>query len=489
MPKATLEIHQINVGQGDATLVIVRDTAALAGAVTDVNVRTGDAMAHLPWCLARKIPLSGTVLTALLIDGGNDCYGESLREHLESVGAIDPAAVLQRNLFIMANHFHDDHQDGLRSILRRWNDDGDALIERYRPRAYLRMASNRARDETAGSWTTTLIDDLASQTAPDETQQCIIPPGGRKNDGSRMTVELGSLSTSAGLRVPITLKILASDQAYFIDGQPLRWIPPKGRARPSVAPAGAQRRPVGGKGQNDRSIALVIEFGAFRHFIGGDIGGPDCPDADVETPLSTALPRLLPASARAPSQPVAGHCCSMKMSHHGSKYSNTAPILAALTPRVVVGSAGVRQHCFLHPTQETITRLLTDADWGGVANTVAPRLRQAGAGGAAGPDGVFVTEMASKGRVGAGKVVDHAPNPPFPILGSIIIRPTDESVLAAHGTAPGAAAPVTIQVYGDGSQTDPALLSANYSLTAVRAVADPIYPIAPVDLVCRQHGG
>ncbi len=119
MPGATLEIHQINVSQGDATLIIVRDLALLAAKVTDATAQA-DPMAHLPWCVKSSVDISSTVVSAVLIDGGNNRFGDKVWAYMKQVGAIDPspAVVFQAKLHVMVNHAHGDHLDGLESLFR-----------------------------------------------------------------------------------------------------------------------------------------------------------------------------------------------------------------------------------------------------------------------------------------------------------------------------------------------------------------------------------
>ncbi len=119
MPGATLEIHQINVSQGDATLIIVRDLALLAAKVTNATAQA-DPMAHLPWCVKSSVDISSTVVSAVLIDGGNNRFGDKVWAYMKQVGAIDPspAVVFQPKLHVMVNHAHGDHLDGLESLFR-----------------------------------------------------------------------------------------------------------------------------------------------------------------------------------------------------------------------------------------------------------------------------------------------------------------------------------------------------------------------------------
>ncbi len=83
-------------------------------------------------------------------------------------------------------------------------------------------------------------------------------------------------------------------------------------------------------GHNDNSVGVLLEYGEFRAFFGGDAEGP------LWDWWVAEHPELLP--------PVQVH----KASHHGSRAGDTAEGLARLRPRVVVVSAG-RENQYGHP--------------------------------------------------------------------------------------------------------------------------------------------
>jgi hypothetical protein len=274
----------------------------------------------------------------------------------------------------------------------------------------------------------------------------------------KYTIDLGVAATG----IPIRLYVLAAAQSVY---------------RPDAPPfdiASTTRNP----DQNDRSIVLVLEYGSFRYFLGGDIagtgsaaGGNVGPEimaptrsrfssthADVETSLSVTLQRAFPettsAVSGAPKYPFAGTCTVAKANHHGSSSSFDAAFLGTLRPKAVVVSSGVRARFHRHPTQQVIDRLATvdgRTTWplrtpppAGTPPTTPAR----GGNVARTVERVYITEVAStaKGR-------------PFDvdlrgasILGDIVIRPTDESVTAAQA-ATTFGTPLVFQVYGTGAQS------------------------------------
>ncbi len=92
---------------------------------------------------------------------------------------------------------------------------------------------------------------------------------------------------------------------------------------------------------NDLSAAFVIEWGAFRYFLGGDLGGKNTATiADIETALA----------------PLVGDVDVLRVNHHGSRFSTNAAWLNALRPEAAVISLG-DDNDYGHPAAETLARL------------------------------------------------------------------------------------------------------------------------------------
>jgi beta-lactamase superfamily II metal-dependent hydrolase len=96
--------------------------------------------------------------------------------------------------------------------------------------------------------------------------------------------------------------------------------------------------------ENSMSIGMVIKYGAFQMFAGGDMtGGQDFPNptADVETPAGE----------------IAGDVEILKVSHHGSDTGTGDEFLDFTMPEAAIISAGDGND-FSHPNLDTISRLL-----------------------------------------------------------------------------------------------------------------------------------
>lgn len=488
---ARLEIHQINVGQGDSTLIINRDLDKVAAAIRQASkTPPSDPIDYVPYAVANEVPLDGTVKSALLIDGGDDEYGGDVLAYLKTMGALltAPNSIFCPNLSILVSHYHADHIAGVRSIFKervtaspatkkRKKNDGSTSTsykERYRPAHVYQTAPNTKADPDTVPFAA-FSDDVAKAFAasPNNTKRHFIDQGGFAMD----TINLTKIDLGKGVNnIPITLHVLAAAQAVY--GGPGYFV-----SIPSVNPKATD--------QNDRSIVLVLEYGSFRFFLGGDIagnggtaGGNDEQNAmdtsakrffsvhaDVETTLGEELEAYFPATknwkANTAKFTSAGYCTVLKADHHGSSSSVDVYLLATTRPCIVTIGSGVKSRFHGHPTQQVIDRMsmTTTQRWnlrkkpGTTPNTIKQ---------------VYATEVAQKVK---GKAFDVNLRGAR-ILGDIVIRPIDESIQAVQAaTVKGTE--LQVQVYGSGAQTD--IVDTR---TELRPVTTPyrsgdIYPIGP----------
>lgn len=107
--------------------------------------------------------------------------------------------------------------------------------------------------------------------------------------------------------------------------------------------------------ENASSLSLVLNYGTFDYFIGGDLTGGghsgSRKTADVETP--TAM--------------VVGKVDVLRVNHHGSETSSNAAFLGMLDPTVAiisVGNGGSNRSRYHHPRRSVLDRLHAIADTG-----------------------------------------------------------------------------------------------------------------------------
>jgi hypothetical protein len=91
--------------------------------------------------------------------------------------------------------------------------------------------------------------------------------------------------------------------------------------------------PVHGHPENDTSIALLIQFGSFRYFIGGDI--------EKTTELKIA------------DRDLVMNVDVYQANHHGSHTSSSLEFMQDLIPQVIIISNG-NHGGYMHPSQQTL---------------------------------------------------------------------------------------------------------------------------------------
>jgi hypothetical protein len=97
---------------------------------------------------------------------------------------------------------------------------------------------------------------------------------------------------------------------------------------------GTAARNTGGNPNNPNNycLAFILEYGAFRYFTGGDLGGSGGNYYDHESLLANYLQGNYPQN---------GHVCAFKSNHHGSDHSNNTNFLNVLRPAVCITSVGL----------------------------------------------------------------------------------------------------------------------------------------------------
>lgn len=93
-----------------------------------------------------------------------------------------------------------------------------------------------------------------------------------------------------------------------------------------------------GNHENDFSIAMVVEYGEFEFFVGGDLSGSDTsPYTDIESSVAQEV----------------GNVDVYQVNHHGSRFSTNDSLLGVLHPCVSIISASGTTH----PHASVVSRL------------------------------------------------------------------------------------------------------------------------------------
>ncbi len=99
--------------------------------------------------------------------------------------------------------------------------------------------------------------------------------------------------------------------------------------------------PPSSENENYRSIGLVLKYGQFELWVGGDLTGIDG-ERDVESKVAAVVKNVDVYVAN----------------HHGSSTSSTQIFLDSLRPKVAIFSQGTHPNNYGHPHQATIDRLV-----------------------------------------------------------------------------------------------------------------------------------
>lgn len=106
--------------------------------------------------------------------------------------------------------------------------------------------------------------------------------------------------------------------------------------------------------ENELSLGVLISYGAFQEWIGGDLGGTSTQrwfggDCEAYLDIETSACRLI------------GDVDVLRVNHHGSAYSTNATFLANTAPEVAIISVG-ETRAYGHPALSVLERLAAACD-------------------------------------------------------------------------------------------------------------------------------
>lgn len=283
----TLEIHHVYVGHGDATVIAVRDdTRGVYTFKALIDASTSSGHNKLAWYFSHNF--------------GNSDFDLAI-----------------------ASHYHDDHLRGL----------AEGLGTTIHATSLLDIGGYDLTDIEPNEGTA-----VPNANPPVVTTNAPYAPAGQGLfDAYRTAVKYSALRPFGALtrhpynfpadfnrpitlatinNVPVTLTCYAANGFVY----------------------GTTARNTGGNANNPNNycLAFILQYGAFRYYTGGDLGGSGGSYYDHETLLANALANVFPVSGLVP----AGHVCAFKSNHHGSDHSNNTNFLNRLRPTVCVTSVG-----------------------------------------------------------------------------------------------------------------------------------------------------
>jgi len=306
-----LDIHAINTGRGESTLLILPDGTTLLIDAAGSLISPSHAIPPTP-----QKPNSGIT------------PGQVITNYVKHF--IKPAS--NRLNYVMLSHFDPDHMGTYMSDLPQHSSGDfrmvgvtevganiafDKIIDRGYPD--YSFPTDMKTDERIENyihfirWAKTAYGATAEQFAAGKNNQIVLKQNPSKYPGFeiRNICSNGLVWTGKGTKsinkLPSAAEITAAKAA-----------------------------------ENIFSIGLVLSYGKFNYFTAGDLqhnGRSDHPWKDMEAPVAAVVP------------PVE----VMKANHHGTSNCNSDAILKSLSPQTVV----IQPWRDVHPNPETVSRMLT----------------------------------------------------------------------------------------------------------------------------------
>jgi|GEM_PF-1842445 len=339
-PYGYIEVHQMNVDNGDGGIILTRNA--------DHSIR-------------KKV----------MIDAGQTSGSNIVIPYLKQY-------VGEANFdWVIVSHYHDDHYKGFLEL-------------------FTQELGKNAKGEAIHFTTKHLIDPggytnegkvVDGYQAPNDSNTW--PQVPRKGKTKTLKPRMKDYFNAVKTLGENSLKVNGSDpsyhdsynnQAWFlnpiiidsIDNIPvtLKCVALNGFTINQAGNAFGTRRTKRSNNPNNFSYAWLLEFGEFRMFTGADLGGQSNgsytnQESDVAAYCHTNYQKLTPFNAKDDTSFVNmnldensfnGHVCIVKANHHGSEQSNRQGFLDTLCPSTVITSVGSNASWHL-PAEDYMTRL------------------------------------------------------------------------------------------------------------------------------------
>ena len=303
-----LDIHHISTGRGNATFVVTPGGATLlidAGELDPANFAR-----FAPLELGPERPWAGA--------GAGRTIARYIARHA-------PAGAPLRLDLAVLTHYHDDHIGAPHTGAPRAGD-GDYLLSGVSAVAAA-LPIRRLLDRGDEGGVAAAGDDATYNNYLAFTRAAA--RGGVEREtlqaGQQLALEVGPDAATFSARVVKSGRWV--------------WTGRGDNAEPLFSVEDLRR--AGRSAENALSTALVLRYGRFSYFSGGDNSGLGSPERepwqDVETPLASII----------------GPVEAMALDHHGNRDANNGALLDALRPRLAI------QQCWTsdQPGQEVVQRL------------------------------------------------------------------------------------------------------------------------------------
>ncbi|MBO9728493.1 MAG: hypothetical protein J7623_07650 [Chitinophaga sp.] len=311
-----LEIHHINIENGDATMIVVHDTS------------------------------NNTFPVKILIDGGNSGTDRFLQNYFTNYfGATNMPVTFK---YLILTHFHKDHYAGFNKLSNGNIFRADSVID---PGGYTLGATYGAINPPQAA------PNRGASDAP--KYRTVLKNAFNNNYLKARSLVVTSFPRDIGKvliidtlnGVPATMKCVASSgYTYSADGI-------------------AVNDGLGGRDNpNNFSLGFILEYGQFRYFTAGDMGGYDAGGCtayiDQEITVNGGFDTVFNTKSyrfdrNAGNVSAIGHVCAFKTSHHGSDCSSSHDLLKFTACAMFLSAGNMSKWGLPEPTfQRRIDTLL-----------------------------------------------------------------------------------------------------------------------------------
>ncbi|MBS1913510.1 MAG: hypothetical protein JST22_16100 [Bacteroidetes bacterium] len=316
-----LRIYHIAVGQGDCTLIVIKDN--VCGAPNTYKVVS---------ILIDAGPISDAVVVGRVLQGIKDTIKAAGGDGLQ---------------YIVASHLHSDHLRGIYSIL---------------------LALKKSTDpDYAWKSKVKLIDRIGySHFFSYKMDKCWNIANGRTRDAYKTLTTTGAFK---GQHLVVKSKddIL---KPFKLAHSSMVCISSNGEVNGSWVAQTKAGSTTEAKSENDLSFSFYLRFGAFRYLTAGDAGGTATGSySNIETPIATYLNTTYGGGNF--------HVCCFKVSHHGSDHSTKTTFLNTINPSSCVIESALQSYNGTRiPVERVVTDLTTKCTLANVYTTYIPEKKK-----------------------------------------------------------------------------------------------------------------
>ena len=315
----TLEIHHIDVAQGDSTLVVAREVAPLIGAQP--------------------------IVRSCLIDGGRGNQANTVHAYVANILGNNPLSA------IVATHLDGDHVNGIINLLTKRGVGPQArrLHPLYADTYVYDQGWPRVFDENASINYVRAINGRRTDSRANGVGLNRFRVTDVVASDPYMIARIDKVLKLASFRIgaPAIPQLDIISQPHYLIDLEILWNGFNG-GRPAGAPTitcvaanlytavngGGHTGPFGGNGvdpKNEKSLGFLVQYTNFKYYIGGDLTSTQ-EDGNAPNGLHGRLN---------PTNNNAGRVHAMKCSHHGSQHSSSQAFINHLRSRAAFISCGI----------------------------------------------------------------------------------------------------------------------------------------------------